>query len=439
MCADPHDRHFPCLKRPPAQGGYAALLLLTLVSLSALVLIAGRPLQLPSHAAATWFSPVTADALKQAKEALLAYAATYPEQYGHGDETYGYLPLPDMGGELDNLNKGKEGWAATGFSGNGKNITLIGRLPWRTLKLPPLKDEYGECLWYALSGSYKNNPKGDTMNWDTPGYLEPKTSDGRYSVFGLTADQRAVAVIFSAGPPLPGQDRTHAQVQNAASKDNVTECHGNYDVRNYLDPYVVEGRTGGHSNWFADSIHHAIDGNAAAVKALLAGPQAFSGDGALLNDRSVTITASEIFNLVKQRGSRFESHLQAIIQATSVCVPSAGSVLRSGKASAFCSGGMTPDPASAKWLDHFFYISCPAAVACLSINGTPCSAALIFGGERNDNQSRGSDSERADPANYLEAPNLATYLGGSGGSLSGAGVYRLTASSADVVTCVRTP
>ena len=40
----------------------------------------------------------------------------------------------------------------------------MGRLPWKTLGLDALKAGPGECLWYAVSGTYKNSPNGVTTN-----------------------------------------------------------------------------------------------------------------------------------------------------------------------------------------------------------------------------------------------------------------------------------
>src|SRR3989338_8627952 len=74
---------------------------------------------------------VTADALKQAKEALIGRAVT--------DTTSpGSLPCPDADGD----------GSADLFSGNNCPY-YIGRLPWKTLGLSDLRDGSGEELWYA--------------------------------------------------------------------------------------------------------------------------------------------------------------------------------------------------------------------------------------------------------------------------------------------------
>jgi hypothetical protein len=54
---------------------------------------------------------------------------------------YGYLPLPDLGTTRNNnAGCGLEGCDAANFAGNALNTTVIGRLPWRTLGIEPLRD-----------------------------------------------------------------------------------------------------------------------------------------------------------------------------------------------------------------------------------------------------------------------------------------------------------
>ena len=89
------------------------------------------------------------DSLAQAREALLAYTATYRDT--HPDEVFGYLPCPDAVGN-------GQAAASCGSAGDAS----IGLLPYKTLGLPDLRDSSGVCLWYAVAGSFKNNPKAST-------------------------------------------------------------------------------------------------------------------------------------------------------------------------------------------------------------------------------------------------------------------------------------
>ncbi len=183
-------------------------------------------------------------ALSQAREALLGYAATYRDF--HSNEVFGYLPCPDMGG-AGNV----EGQAQTACASG--DVTVIGRLPWKTLDLPPLRDASGECLWYAVSGNFKNNPKtADLLNRDSNGLIEVMAVDGTGFVAGASAGQRAVAIVFAPGAILPGQDRY------LAATNPPTICGGNYDPANYLDTDVASGINNGVASTTANALSRFI-------------------------------------------------------------------------------------------------------------------------------------------------------------------------------------
>lgn len=167
----------------------------------------------------------TAAALDQAKQALIGYAAAYRDRVpptGARTNAWGFLPCPDM----DGSGLGGEGVAT---NCGATDVTVIGRLPWRTLDLPPLRDGSGECLWYAVSGNFKHNPKTGLMNWDTNGLIEIMAPDATTFVAGAAQTNRAAAVIFSPGAILPGQDRSLAAI------NPPRVCGGNYNAANYLD------------------------------------------------------------------------------------------------------------------------------------------------------------------------------------------------------------
>src|SRR5205085_490476 len=89
---------------------------------------------------------ITERALAQAREALIAYAAERPIDAAVGP---GYLPCPDAD---------DDGWAETtcgSLSGHLGQAERLGRLPWKTLGLPDLRDGSGERLWYAVSTRHK--------------------------------------------------------------------------------------------------------------------------------------------------------------------------------------------------------------------------------------------------------------------------------------------
>src|SRR5450759_1302013 len=96
----------------------------------------------------------TSNALVQAKDALIGYAVSDPNRPGE-------LPCPDF----DN-----DGMITLADYSGSNCKSLIGRLPWKTLGLPDLRDGSGEHLWYAISDTFHAN--GSTIiNSNTKGTL----------------------------------------------------------------------------------------------------------------------------------------------------------------------------------------------------------------------------------------------------------------------------
>ncbi|MDO8412706.1 MAG: hypothetical protein Q7S51_02830, partial [Gallionellaceae bacterium] len=109
-------------------------------------------------------------ALMQARNALISFAITHgdthPTPPASPNHVHGYLPCMDIDGR--NLsNNPAEG--QSDLNCGTEDVSMIGRFPWKTLGLQTLHDGDHECLWYAVSGTYKNNPKTSLMNWDTSG------------------------------------------------------------------------------------------------------------------------------------------------------------------------------------------------------------------------------------------------------------------------------
>ena len=165
----------------------------------------------------------TQDVLKQAKQALLAYTtlrsdvATPSLQPGK----YGYLPCP-ANTNGDGNSMGSCGVAKTNY---------LGWFPWRSLGMAPLKDGNGDCLLYAVSSTYKYNPEAGMLNEDTNFGMFQVIDENNNIIFGDTAQDRVVAIVFSAGTALAGQSR---------NKDPDTECGedaNNLDA--YLDAFEV--------------------------------------------------------------------------------------------------------------------------------------------------------------------------------------------------------
>ncbi|MGE5470203.1 MAG: hypothetical protein ACM3X0_05335 [Bacteroidota bacterium] len=130
---------------------------------------------------------VLAATLLRAKDALLARAVV-------DDNRPGSLPCPDL---ITNSP------GSYNLSGDGKADLLagdqcpsnVGGFPWRTLGLPPLTDEGGNPLWYALSPTLRDDTSAQPINSDT--------------AMALSVDNRVdiAAIIMAPGSPTGGQHR----------------------------------------------------------------------------------------------------------------------------------------------------------------------------------------------------------------------------------------
>jgi len=141
--------------------GIALLVMLTLIGLWAMLLFIG---QLSARQLNVLGEGKAASSLREAKEEILADSV-----FQKPVSASGYLSMPDIG---EHMNALKEGLAAANFGGNAKDHSVIGKFPWRTLDTGPLRDAEGECLWYVVSGRFKNASQTDVLNWDTPGQID---------------------------------------------------------------------------------------------------------------------------------------------------------------------------------------------------------------------------------------------------------------------------
>jgi len=272
----------------PGQQGAAAFLMMALLGLAMGLLVIGHVRNVQGDSTADGRS---VQALSKAREALLGYAATYRDT--RPNEVFGYLPCPDMGGAANVEGEAQSACGAT-------DVTVIGRLPWKTLDVPPLRDANGECLWYAVSGSFKNNPKtNDLMNRDTNGLIQVMAADGAGFVAGATPRQRAVAVVFSAGAILPGQDRALAAI------NPPTVCGGNYVPANYLDIDLLEPVVANRIN------NAAASATANALTTFIAAEHAdrTAATNDAFNDLLMPVLPDEIFVRYLDNRADFESHL----------------------------------------------------------------------------------------------------------------------------------
>ena len=264
----------------------------------------------------------TATALAQARDALIGFAIR------GGDTSAGRpgdLPCPD----LDNDG------SADAVPGCSAATSRIGRLPWRTLGLPDLRDGNGERLWYAVSVNFKNNPRtsclsagqSGCLNSDTPGTITVRNPSGAIVNNGTLAVRSAttanvalsgvIAVVFSPGPALKrvgagaSQDRscTRGAGTDSACLNDQGRCTGTTPAEyvqtarcnpsNYLDiagppDFTVAGATGSAEDnaTFADST--STDG-------FIAGDVRNASGEVIVNDRLITIRYADLMPLLEQR------------------------------------------------------------------------------------------------------------------------------------------
>lgn len=143
----------------------------------------------------------TAAALAEAKAALIGAALT-------DSSLPGRLPCPE---DTSKIGTALEGDA---LSNCNTATSRIGRLPWRTLGLGKLVDGHGEPLWYVLSNGFRAVP----INSETIPQL---------SLDGIA--NSAVAIVFSAGPALNGQNRPNISSGTPPLQANYLD-QGNADA-----------------------------------------------------------------------------------------------------------------------------------------------------------------------------------------------------------------
>ena len=173
---------------------------------------------------------ITDAALAQAKDALIGFAAG--RDLVAGANRPGDLPCPDLDDDGD----------ADAVPGCDTAARALGRLPWKTLGLPDLRDGYGQRLRYAVSSSFKNNTldppcanPGDAgcLNSDARGKITVRSSDGTIIHDGSpiqSTPSGAIAVIFAPGAvlrsrALPARRIEAVRGEVALRRESVTAPH----------------------------------------------------------------------------------------------------------------------------------------------------------------------------------------------------------------------
>lgn len=451
-------RHF--YYRTQQQSGAALIIMLVIMVMGTAILLVNA---LKRTGLSTDRNQITSAALAQAKNSLIGYAITYGET--HPGEVHGYLPCPD--------SDASNGEGSSKLSCGSKNVSFIGRLPWRSLGLAPLRDGDSECLWYAVSGTYKNNPKTNLMNWDNIGLFEILDASG------ASIAQEVVAVVFAPGATLGSQDR--------APDGTAQICGGNYTATNYLD-----------SDGTLNNGTVSASANATTQFRL--------GSSSQINDRLIYITRQDIWDAMLKR-SDFMTTLTTMTQKATECLADYGRRNIAGLADKRLpwsgrlrsptddywtdsnyddginllagrlpyrvntsdsstnnlindsspyqlksDGSSCPNVAAwptyypwwSNWKDHLYYAlannfkpgsGSTACGTCLAVNGSGAYAAIVmFAGRPLSNQVRTTTSDRLNLSNYLEGRNYTNDPNTSGnGNYESAGA---SSSFNDMLYCI---
>ena len=465
-----------CRINPPGrnESGAALLLFTVLVVIAALAWLVNNVM---SETVARRRAQKTEAALAQAREALLGYAMTFRDEQNRikiaagqlpDNYVYGYLPLPDLGsGSNTNVSCRDEGCDAN-LSGVALNKTIVGRFPWRLFGIAPLRDGDGECLWYIVSGSHQRIEKITPMNSDTPGQIDMVAVNDaepeKLRSLIMTAHDKPVAIVFSPGPPLPGQDR------GKIGANDVTHCGGNYTPANYLDPNLAAalldnaGSPATASAYFSGAtttsnthlVNLAIAAQGCIYKdkgmLLAACPPERAGCALAANDTGLPLTNDAVFGAVR-KNANFRADLHLLLDRMTDClrdqlqVP--GKTLTPNRLAGFSApagkyAGRIPDddidndgipnasdsdfPGNGiarasecyddsrdpkNYFSHYkdqIFVAQPESGR-FTVNGESCAGVLLFANQRAAGQLRTSAVERNTPANYLEGINLSSFTG----------------------------
>lgn len=414
----------------------------------------------------------TQQALAQAKEALLAYASTF--------ERPGALPCPDT----NNAGSGNP-------DGNVKCYSRIGRLPWKQLGLPDLRDGDGERLWYAVSAEFANVPSTQVVN--------NEESKGLINVCGPTGcgdsspipippatfplpTTNIAAIVFSPGGPIGSnnrQDGTDSEPDPAKNTDPAKK------PSNYLDNVQIDAKTfdnssgttngndfvaANHSGTFNDqllpisvaeiftNVNRRMENRATLVTiasciAEYGINNSTSSDHRLPWSAALSIDvddASQFGDVVSLRSGRLPFSVGNSAKQTSVHTWATSAISATKRNTlAACSNFPKWWPS---WKSYLFYVvasnfspdfdsgsapspnSCSSPSGCLSVNGGvgKFAAIVVFSGRKLAAQTRSSPAEQRDPSNYLEEANLSSIKGSGTDFFSG----EITTSFNDTIVCI---
>ena len=207
--------------RPRRQHGAALMVMLVILVIGAATILvsslSGATLQIERD-------KITADALAQAKAALIGKSLIY-------DDYPGSLPCPDTSND-----------GVSDAGGSEKCPSYIGRLPWKTLGLPDLRDSAGERLWYTLSRNVRRYDSVRPLNSETTGTL---------NITGTYTANNLIAIVFAPGANTGNQSRSESQMAPCTTTGNTraeSRCAANYLEGSNANPSTGTTRNQNYKN-----------------------------------------------------------------------------------------------------------------------------------------------------------------------------------------------
>ena len=408
----------------------------------------------------------TRSALKKAKQALINYAVMHADGSGSGNPgEFGYLPCPHIANATEGVQD---------LTCKARYKNTVGYLPWISLETDILRDATGNCLWYAVSGSYKNNPDSLLINEDTNGMFQTVDDNGAI-IFGNSPEDRIVAVVFAAGAPVAGQNRTYdptkacggdaANVAEYLEGDGVTDNSAIQDIVDTIDQFISASITSDSAAtpyndlmitisreeiWAAVMARNDINGKMQilthALAQCLSNYAAKNGFNRLPWPADVALADYRLENNYDDMDgtSGYAGRYPFIVTGSNAVIGVGGNDVIFTEGACTTAGGIIADLDVVgseyrhlwdNWKDHFFYVvskgfepdaSVASCGTCITVDGNPMAAVVIYAGSRQGVQSRtgpvGVDAPtKNNIANYIENGNEANFpdLTGNGNYVTG--------------------
>jgi len=351
------------------------------------------------------------NALLHARDSLIGDAVAHKSV-----SSAGYLRLPDLGFKIGNVPA--EGSAAPNFSGNSRDFSVVGKLPWRTLGMQPPRDGHSECLWYIVSGRFKNVPHTSALNWDTVGQIDLIDASGNVIASNLAA------LVIAPGVALDGQSR-------ALGDPAYVQCSGNYDARNYLDPYVASDAISATINYFSGSSNNRVALSSGNIRLLMSKTTHY-------NDRFLFIRSDEIFRAVTRRAD-FAAQVTSLLndsyfQSVTMAGVKGTDKVKCSKLTSnnrkFCNN----------WLAMLLLcqLPVPSPIKIDGVASVNCTRVLLFGGQKIAAQRRLSAADKTNPTNYIEGSNLSSFASPTAvaTNFSGNSTFNASQAGTDLLKCL---